>query len=174
MEKLKILQEISKGLTSLEEQLKNRIAVFYEMKINMQENLEYLQDSIAEVDKYISELKKNIEDEENIFFLGIGSNKNQRRLEEQENNRNEIIEHIKNMKKTIVVEEEKNKFIEDVSLRIIEYNKMINKLINQKTDKNKSILEQLRACQKLSKIDHERCFIEIGKIIEEVEKWEAE
>lgn len=174
MEKLKTLQEISEGLTLLEEQLKNRIAVFNEMKINMQENLEYLQDSINESDKYISVLKKNIEDEENIFFLGIGSNKNQRRLEEQENNRNEIIEHITNMKKTIVVEEEKRKFIEEVSLKIIEYNKMINNVINEKTINKKLILEKLKACQKLSKIDRERCYIEIGKIIEEVEKWETE
>ena len=49
---------------------------------------------------------------------------------------------------------------------------MIKSLINEKISRETSILENLKKCQKLSKIDRERGYIEIGKIIEEVEKWE--
>lgn len=174
MEKEKTLQKISDGLSSIEEQLKKRISSYSDANINMKENLESLQASVQEIDKYIGIIKKDIEDEDNIFFLGMGSQENQRKLENQEKNKDDLENHIKDLKETIVVEEEKRKFLEDISSEIFEYDNMIKNFIGEKNDKKINILEKLKVCQKLSKIDHERCYIEIGKIIEEVEKWEKE
>lgn len=43
----------------------------------MKENLDSLQMSMTEIDEYIDILKKNIKDEDNIFFLGVASQEKQ-------------------------------------------------------------------------------------------------
>lgn len=169
-----ILKQITDGLESLDKQIREYIDVFSEKNYDMRENLDAMQDSIVSIDNYIAVIKKKIEDEENIFFLGVGDNKKQSILEEQERNRADIIENIKKLEEIISEEEDKKNFFESISSDLIEYNKMINSMIDEKDNNKKSIVDKLKICQKFSKIDHERCYIEIGKVIKEVEQWEKE
>ncbi len=169
-----ILKQITDGLESLDNQIRKYIAIYSDKNDDMRENLNSMQDSIVCIDNYINIIKKKIEDEENIFFLGVGDNKNQSILEEQEKNKADIIDNINKLKEMISMEEDKKNFFERISSDLIEYNKMISYLIDDKDCKKKSIVDKLKICQKFAKIDHERCYIEIGKVIKEVEQWEEE
>ncbi len=172
MENNDVLNYVIKGLSGIDGQLKQRINTYNETNINMKENLDSLLMSMTEIDEYIDILKKDIKDEDNIFFLGVASQEKQHDLENHEKSKSDLNEHITNLKETIKKEDSKRKFLEEISANIEEYNDMIKSLINEKNSRETSILENLKKCQKLSKIDRERCYIEIGKIIEEVEKWE--
>lgn len=130
MENNDVLNYVIKGLSGIDGQLKQRINTYNETNINMKENLDSLQMSMTEIDEYIDILKKNIKDEDNIFFLGVASQEKQHDLENHEKSKSDLNEHITNLKETIKKEDSKRKFLEEISANIEEYNDMI-KIFNK-------------------------------------------
>lgn len=191
---LEQLEIIKNGIFDINELLKKRIMSYSDISINMKENLESLQSSSVEIDNYISLLKNDIEDEENIFFVGLANQKNINKLEEQQNLREDLEAHIISLQEAIKSEAEKIDFLENILSKLFEYNEKLSNIIekekelpqkekdllqkdlnlkNKKLDKD-YLLSKLKMCQKFSMVDYERCYIELGKIIEEMEIWEKE
>jgi len=169
------INEIRDGLIEIKDYLKEKVEISNELNINMKQNLESLQSSLMEIKKYIDVLSENIEDDNNIFYVGAGNQENKNKLKEQNKIKSEIEERIKEIEESIKAEEDRKKFLLNIADSLHIY---INKLnsFNEKNNyiesKKTELLKNLYLCQKFSKIDHERCYIELSKVIEEVEKWE--
>lgn len=172
------LDEIKNGLSEINQSINEKVQISNDLIINMKQNLESLQSSLVETNKYIEVLNENIEDDNNIFFLGAGNQENKNKLKEQNKIKFEIEEKIKEIEDTISMEDDKKNFLVSIYDSIHIYNDKISALNNCENEdinlgNNKSkLLDMLILCQKFSKIDHERCYIELSKVIEEVEKWE--
>lgn len=175
-----ILNEISDGLMNISSSLSERIQVSSDLIINMKENLESLESSLVETKNYIKVLKENVEEDNNIFFVGVTSQENNKKLEEQYSLKTEIEEHIKDMEESIKSEEDRKKYMLEIADSLHIYSRKLLDLpdeekkesSSEKIAKKPGLLEEIILCQRFAKIDHERCYIELSKVIEEIEKWE--
>lgn len=169
------LNDVKNGLIEIKDSLKEKVDVSNDLIINMRQNLESLQSSLTEVNKYIDLLRENIKDENNIFFVGAGNQENKNKLNEQNKIKSEIEEKIKEIEETIFVENERKDYLIGIADSLHIYSDKLNDSDEENTDedsKKNKLLNMLYLCQRFSKIDHERCYIELSKVIEEVEKWE--
>lgn len=164
------LNEVKNGLCVISDSLKEKVQISNELIINMKQNLESLQSSLIEVNKFIEVLNENVKDDNNIFFVGSGKQDNKNKLKEQNKIKSDLEDRIKEIEETILQEDNKIKYFISIADSINDYN---NKLENiQNNDRKEKLLNSLHLCQNFSKIDHERCYIELSKVIEEVEGWE--
>lgn len=187
------LNDIIENLAAINNSLHERIKNISYARINMKENLESLQSSLTETENYIKVLKQDLDDNSNLFFLGVATQENNKKLERQIELKNEIEKNICEIEESINNIEDRNDFMQEIvdlinnsmdKLKVIlddsencdvDDNEEIEANSNKseiKFDKKQNLLEKLLVCQKFSKIDHERCYIELSKIIEEIKEWE--
>lgn len=187
------LNDIIENLAAINNSLHERIKNISYARINMKENLESLQSSLTETENYIKVLKQDLDDNSNLFFLGVATQENNKKLERQIELKNEIEKNICEIEESINNIEDRNDFMQEIvdlinnsmdKLKVIlddsencdvDDNEEIEANSDEseiKFDKKQNLLEKLLVCQKFSKIDHERCYIELSKIIEEIKEWE--
>lgn len=173
MEKEEKLKKIASGLQEIGNRISLRIDSYNEVNLGAKDELESLQLNLKEIEDYVNQIKGELEEEENIFFLGAGSREKQQSLKSHEREAFELTQRMEELTAVIAADDEKISFMSEVLSKLSSYGKSISSILEDKREKKSAFVEGLEQCRQLARIDPERCYVELDKLRKEVEQWET-